>query len=146
MYYSYLGQKLKHSNRNLEKQWKKCFYPTLRDITKSVTFCDGCQMLPLVILKKDYKEENDYGALVEWRQVENRVSRRKLCLKPRGFQKFGAPTFQDNQHVKVVSLSALHTSRLCPQEIFLVLISVKILSRTPWSNYGRKDYVSEKFQ
>jgi hypothetical protein len=45
--------------------------------------------------------------------------------RPRGFQEFEAPRFQDNRHIKVVSLSALHTSCLYPQKIFLVLISVR---------------------
>jgi hypothetical protein len=41
------------------------------------------------------------------------------------FQEAEASIFQDNRHMKVVRLSALGSGRFTPQELFLVLISVK---------------------
>jgi hypothetical protein len=54
--------------------------------------------------------------------------------RPLGLQKAEAPEFLNNQHMKVVRLSALCTGCLYPQEGFLVLISVKRLSRPQGHN------------
>ena len=49
----------------------------------------------------------------------------QTSYRPRGFQEVKAPRFPDNRHIKVVRLSALCTGRLNPQEIFLILTTVR---------------------
>jgi hypothetical protein len=68
----------------------------------------------------------------------------EVCYISRGFQELEAPRFLDKGHMKLVSLSALLIGRLYPQEMCLVLISVRgWIDPEPYC--GREDYVSGKF-
>jgi hypothetical protein len=60
-------------------------------------------------------------------------------------QKVEVDRFKDSRHMKVVRLSTLLTGCFTPQEIFLVLISVRGCV-DPNPQCGRKIYVNGKFQ
>jgi len=47
------------------------------------------------------------------------------CTALDRFQEVEAPTFYDNHDIRVLSLSVIRTSRLYPQEIFLVPVPVR---------------------
>ena len=64
---------------------------------------------------------------------------------PEGFHEVEAPRFQNNRHMTVVRLSALRTGRLYPQELFLVLISVRGWVN-PHGYSAAGGIVNEKFQ
>jgi hypothetical protein len=66
-----------------------------------------------------------------------------------GFQQVEAPKFQNNRHMKIVTLSALRTGRLYPspptRKYFWYSILLEAKS-TPGPQCGSKDYVNENFE
>ena len=72
---------------------------------------------------------NDYilikGMPGTGKQSNGRAVAVQAYYRPGGFQKVEAPRFLNSRHLKVVRLSAQSTSHLYPQEMLLVLISVR---------------------
>ena len=64
----------------------------------------------------------------------------------RWFQGAEATRFQDNRHIKVVRLLALHTGRLYPPTKYSWSLFLLQAEAIPGSYCDRKDYVSEKFR
>ena len=64
--------------------------------------------------------------------------------RPRGFQEFEVPRFQDSRHMKVVRLSAVYTGCLYPPRKYSWYSFLLQGESTPGPYCGRKDYVNEK--
>ena len=64
-----------------------------------------------------FKKHNIFGLKVK--------KVKQSLYRPTGFQEVEASGFKDSRHIVVVRLSALCTGHVYPQEMFVVLISVR---------------------
>jgi hypothetical protein len=70
-----------------------------------------------------YKRCIGYSSHAGLKDIEVKV--KQSHYRPLRFQEVEDPRFQDNRYMKVVRLSALRTGCLYPQQIFLVVVSIR---------------------
>jgi len=96
-------------------------WPVQRAENCAVLFVEDF-IAPLVLHDLLQEIFNFYMLNVKRKRQSNSITDLDRSL---GFQEAEAPRFQDNRHRNVVRFSALPPGTFTPQEIFLVLISVR---------------------